>query len=120
MTYFLSVELPYLVIALLILAGALFVATRPFVPPTFLSRGVPSLSIILFIAIGTHFVISEQRREALLQQFLQDQTILCSDRRSKMGDRSIEVDQRRGWHTDGSFFINSDGEKFFIRQCISQ
>lgn len=118
MTHFFSMELPYISIALFILAVTLFIGTRSFISPFVLRRFLPALAVFLALAIGLHFKTTEDRALEVKAAFEKGQVILCSERRSKMGDRNIEVTRGALWRSDGEFFINSEGNKFSIRQCI--
>lgn len=118
MTHFFSMELPYISIALFILAVTLFIGTRSFISPFVLRRFLPALAVFLALAIGLHFKTTEDRAIEVKAAFAKGQVVLCSERRSKMGDRNIEVESGALWRSDGEFFINSEGNKFSIRQCI--
>jgi len=118
MTHFFSMELPYIAIALFILAVTVFIGTRSFISPLVLRRFLPALALFLVLAIGLHYQASEDRAAQVKEAFEKDQVILCSERRSKMGDRNIEVVKGDLWSQKEGFFINNAGNKFSIRQCV--
>lgn len=118
MQNFLLVEIPYLVISVFILCVFLFVATRPFVPKLLLRRGFPALLIFLSFGIGLHYYSAESRAQEVKKGFEDGYIIFCSERRSKSGDRNIEVSKGDIWRVDGEFFVNKDGNKFSVRQCV--
>jgi len=118
MTHFFSMEIPYITIALFILAVTLFIGTRSFISPFILRRFLPALAVFLALAIALHFNTTENRAVEVKAAFEKGQVILCSERRSKMGDRNIEITRGTLWKSDGEFFTNSAGNKFSIRQCI--
>lgn len=118
MSHFFSMELPYISIALFILAVTLFIGTRSFISPFVLRRFLPALAIFLSLAIGLHFKITEDRAVEVKAAFEKGKVVLCSERRSKMGDRNIEIENGSVWKSDGEFFTNSAGNKFSIRQCV--
>lgn len=115
---FFAVELPYIVIALFVLCIFLFIATREFMPKVFMRRGLPGLVLFLSFSIGLHYVVSENRVKEVKEAFVSDGSVLCSDRRNKLGDRSTVIKKGTIWKLDGDFFVNMDGDKFSIRQCI--
>lgn len=118
MTHFFSMELPYIAIALFVLAVTVFIGTRSFISPFILRRFLPALAIFLALAIALHFKTTEDRAVEVEAAFKKGQVILCSERRSKMGDRNIEIVKGELWSQKEGFFINSAGNKFSIRQCI--
>lgn len=118
MQNFFYVETPYLMISVFILAVFVFVATRPFVSVLLLKRGLPILVVLLSVGIGFHYVSTESRAEEVKKGFNDGYIIFCSERRSKSGDRNIEVSKGDMWRLDGEFFVNSEGNKFSVRQCV--
>ncbi len=118
MQNFLQSESPYLVIALFIMSVFFFIATRPFMSPLFMRRGAPILIIFLSFGIGLHYINGENRAKEVREGFEKGSLILCSERRSKVGDRNIEVLKGELWRLEGDFFVNTDGNKFGIRQCL--
>ena len=118
MQNFFYVETPYLMISVFILAVFVFVATRPFVSVLLLKRGLPILVVLLAVGIGFHYVGTESRAEEVKKGFNDGYIIFCSERRSKSGDRNIEVSKGDMWRLDGEFFVNSEGNKFSVRQCV--
>lgn len=119
MERFLMSEAPYLGISVFILAVFFFIATRPFISPLFMRRGLPALLLFLSAAVGAHYVTTENRVNEVITEFENGTLIFCSERRSKAGDRNIEVLKGELWKREGDFFLNSDGNKFSIRQCIA-
>lgn len=119
MQYFLQLEGPYIGIALFIMAVFFFIATRPFMSPLFMRRGLPFMVAFLSLAIGLHYVVTENRVAEVRAQYEKGFVIHCSERRSKTGDRSIEVAKGEIWRLDGDFFINGAGNKFSVRQCVA-
>lgn len=115
---FLLSEAPYLAIAFFIMAVFFFIATRPFIPSLFMRRGLPILIIFLSFAIGLHYMTTESRVKEVRAGFEKGSLIMCSEHRSKVGDRNIEVLKGDIWRLEGDFFINADGNKFSIRQCV--
>lgn len=115
---FFAVELPYIVIALFVLCIFLFIATREFMPKVFMRRGLPGLIVFLSLSIGFHYAVTENRVKEVKEAFASEGSVLCSDRRNKLGDRSIVIKKGAIWKLDGDFFVNLDGDKFSIRQCI--
>lgn len=115
---FLMSEAPYLVISAFVLAVFLFIATRPFMPRAFGRRGLPILLVLLSTALYAHYRVGESRVEEVAAGFESGKLIFCSERRSKVGDRSIEVMKGDLWKREGEFFINGEGNKFSLRQCI--
>lgn len=118
MEHFFMMEAPYLGISAFILAVFFFIATRPFISPLFMRRGLPAIVAFLSVAVGLHYVTSENRANEVRAGFENGSMIFCSERRSKVGDRNIEVLKGDIWKLDGDFFINTDGNKFSIRQCV--
>lgn len=118
MQNFLLVETPYLVISIFILVVFLFVATRPFVSRLLLKRGLPVLLVFLSVGIGVHYISTENRAQEVKKGFEDGYIIFCSERRSKSGDRNIEVSKGDIWKLEGEFFVNNDQNKFSIRQCV--
>jgi hypothetical protein len=118
MQNFFYVETPYLMISVFILAVFVFVATRPFVSVLLLKRGLPILVVLLSVGIGFHYVSTESRAEEVKKGFNDGYIIFCSERRSKSGDRNIEVSKGDMWRLEGDFFVNSEGNKFSVRQCV--
>lgn len=118
MEHFLMSEGPYLGISVFILAVFFFIATRPFMSPLFMRRGLPGLILFLSLAIGIHYVTTENRVKEVVKEFDNGALIFCSERRSKSGDRNIEVIKGDRWRLEGEFFVNIDGNKFSVRQCL--
>lgn len=118
MERFLMLEAPYLGISAFIMAVFFFIATRPFISPLVMRRGLPAIVAFLSVAVGLHYVTSENRADEVRAGFEKGEMIFCSERRSKAGDRNIEVLKGDIWKVEGDFFVNADGNKFSIRQCV--
>jgi hypothetical protein len=118
MYQFLSIELPYIIISVFILGVVLFIGSRDFISPIVLRRGLPGVAIFLVIAVLAHYVVTTSRIIEVTTAFENGNTILCSERRSKMGDRSIEVRKGDVWHIEDGHFVNLENDKFSISQCL--
>lgn len=118
MISFLTLELPYIFISLFILGIFLFVATRPFVSPLVMKRGLIPLVLFLSLGVGAHYAMTQNRANEVLAAFNNGQTIICSERRDKVGYRNIEVVKGDLWRVEGMYFINSDGMGFLMQQCL--
>lgn len=115
---FLMSEGPYLVICAFVLAVFFFIASRPFMPRTFGRRGLPILLVLMSVALFAHYRVGENRVAEVSKGFEEGKLIFCSERRSKVGDRNIEVMKGDLWKQEGEFFINNEGNKFSLRQCL--
>lgn len=119
MSSFIHLELPYIFIALFALGIFLFIATRPFISPLVMKRGLAPVVLILVFGILTHFFITQSRAQEVLAAYNNGQTVICSERRDRVGNRFIEISKGPLWTVDGLYFIHTeDNSRFIMTQCL--
>ena len=116
---FLYLEGAYLVLAAVILAVTLFVTTRPFMSKGALKKGMISVSVLLALLIGTHYLITMQRIEAVKRAFYNNQPIICESKMLRKVAQSIILQRSLGWSlVDDKFVSKAYTRPFFIARCI--
>lgn len=118
MSNFLMMELPFIIISLFVLGVFFFVSTRPFISPKVLKRGLLPLILIIVISIGAHYTISIKRFDTVVTAFYEGKTIICSERRSRVGNRNIEIHLDDDWRLEGLYFIDDENIRFIAYQCL--
>ncbi|NPA51144.1 MAG: hypothetical protein GXO02_05895, partial [Epsilonproteobacteria bacterium] len=93
---------------------------RKFFPKDFYKKAVGVVLIILIVAIGSHYYFLNKRINEVKEAFLSSKEILCENRVSRIGARSIVVKKgTAGWKIKDDFFISPQySKKFFMGRCI--
>ncbi len=116
---FLTLEAGTLTISAFFLAVAVFVATRPFMPTGAFRKIVIPTAIILAVFVALHFKITSGRMDAVKAAFDNQQEVICENRSSLEGARSIVISQALGWSLEGDVFVNPDFERpFHTARCV--
>lgn len=118
MTNFLMIELPFIFVSIFVLGVFLFIATRSFISPLVMKRGLIPLILIMAFGIGAHYNISMNRFAEVTKAFNDGETIICSQRRERSGNRYIEIHLDDDWRIDGLYFIDDEGIRFIAHQCL--
>lgn len=119
METFFTLEAGTLTIAAFFLAVAIFVATRPFMPAGAFPKIVIPTVLILASFIGLHFKITSGRMDAVKTAFTDGLKVICENRSSREGARSIVISQALGWSLDGDVFVNPEFERpFHTARCV--
>ena len=118
---FLKLEAGTLTIAAFFLAIAIFVATRPFMPAGAFRKIVTPTVIILAGFVLLHFKITTGRMNDVKTTFEAGRDVICENRSSRSGARSIVINRSLGWKLDGDVFVNPEFERpFHTARCIKQ
>jgi hypothetical protein len=116
---FLELEGGYLVIAAFIIIVTLYVTTRPFLPKGSYKIGLPSVMIVLLVAISLHFIITTDRMETVKTAFSNGQNILCESRAVRKVAQSLIINKKQGWELEVDVFKSKEYERVFhTSRCI--
>jgi hypothetical protein len=119
MQKFLYLEGGYLILAVTILFVTLFVTTRPFMGGNVKRKGLVSVSIVLALMIGGHFLVTSKRMEEVKQAFENGDEIICESRLVRKGAQSFILKKSLGWRLEGDCFVSEAFIRpFFTARCI--
>ncbi len=121
MKTFLVLEAGTLTIAAFFLGIAIFVATRPFMPPGAFRRIVVPTAIVLAALVGIHYKITSGRMEAVKTAFENGAEVICENRSSRQGAPSIVISRELGWKLEGDLLTNPEFSRpFHTARCITK
>ncbi len=119
METFLVLEAGTLTIAAFFLAVAIFVSTRPFMPAGAFRKIVIPTAIVLAALVALHYKVTSGRMDTVKAAFNNQQEVICENRSSREGARSIVISQALGWSLEGDVFVNPDFERpFHTARCV--
>jgi len=119
MEKFLELEAGYLVIAFIILAVTLFVASRPFFTRGAVLKGLISVGMFLAVAIGMHYKVTTDRMNEVKSAFKEGKVIICESRATRKVAQSVDVDINREWSLEGDVFSSPHYNRVFhTARCI--
>jgi hypothetical protein len=119
MELFFKLEGAYLVIALFILAVTVFITTREFMPKGSLKKGLIYVGSFLALAIFSHFMVTKNRIDSVIEAFNNNQPIICENRIYTKSGISVEVKRDKGWELNGLNFKSPQySREFFTARCF--
>ena len=119
MELFFELEIVYIVIGVFILSVTAFVTTRSFVPKVAFKKGMLSVGAFLIFMITFHYNMTITRMAGVKELFIQGETIICENKMRRTISRSVLLSKKLGWSIDGDRFVNSDYERdFHTSRCI--
>ncbi len=119
MRNFFYLEGAYLILAGIILLVTVFVTTRPFMSKGALKKGLISVSLVLGIMIGAHFMITINRMAEVKAAFEKDMPILCESRMLRKVAQTVTIQKSKNWRLEGDNFVSPHYSRpFFTARCI--
>jgi hypothetical protein len=119
MQKFFILEGGYLVIAMFVLAIALFVSTRPFMPKGAYKKGLGITGFILAVFVGGHYYVTTNRMAEVRHAFDADKPILCESRMRRKVAQSVTVQKSKEWSMEEDLFISPNYSRpFHSARCI--
>jgi len=119
MELFFELEVVYIIIGIFILSVTAFVTTRDFIPKVAFKRGMLGVGAFLFFMITFHYNMTVTRMSNVKELFNQGETIICENKMRRTISRSVILSKKLGWSIDGDRFVNSDYERdFHTSRCI--
>jgi len=119
MTNFFYLEGAYLILGGIILLITLFVGTRPFMSKGAAKRGLMWVSLVLAIAIGSHYIVTTNRMAEVKNAFEQDKVIICESRMQRKVAQTVIVQKSNEWFLEGDNFTSPNYTRpFFSARCI--
>lgn len=119
MYLFLKLEAAYLVMGAVALLITWFVATRPFMSPGALKKGLIGTGTIVALMVGAHYGLTVSRMHHVKQAFKEDKPILCESRMLRKAAQSVTVQQSMGWSIQGDNFVSPAYTRpFHSARCI--
>ncbi len=119
MKQFFYLEGAYLILAAIILAVTIFVATRPFMSKGALKKGLIGVGGFLAIAIGLHYWVTTHRMETVVEAFNAGKPIICESRMVRLGGQSVIIRKSEGWRLKGDhFYSDAYARPFFTARCV--
>ncbi|MEN8303559.1 MAG: hypothetical protein ABFQ64_05780 [Campylobacterota bacterium] len=116
---FLFLEGAYLILGAIILLITLFVGTRPFMSKGAAKRGLMWVSLVLAIAIGTHYTVTTNRMAEVKSAFEKDLVIICESRMQRKVAQSVIIQKSNEWFLEGDNFVSPNYTRpFFSARCI--
>ncbi len=116
---FLELEGGYLVIGGFILAVAIFVTTRAFMPQNSFRKGVGGVFVFLSIAIFSHYLITTNRMNEVKIAFENGKNVICESRATRKVSQSVIINQKLGWKIEDDILVSSQYERgFHTARCI--
>ncbi len=119
MKSFFYLEGAYLILGGIILLVTLFVTTRPFMSKGAVKKGMVSVSLVLAVMIGAHYLITTSRMAEVREAFMQDKPILCESRMQRKVAQTVTIRKSNEWRLEGDNFVSPHYTRpFFIARCI--
>ncbi len=115
MVNFFKEEAVFIFIALFVLAIAIFVVTRPFMPKNS-KKAIPIVFLILTIGLIAHYNYRLNHIKEVVKAFNEGKNILCLDKTNKFGQVLIKKGE---WKLKDDTFVNPEFPRGYnVRQCI--
>ncbi len=116
---FFFLEGAYLILGAIVLLITLFVGTRPFMSKGAWKRGLFWVSLVIAIAIGSHYYVTTKRMAEVQRVFHDGGTILCESRMIRKGARFVTIRKANEWTLENDNFTSPHYVRpFFSARCI--
>lgn len=119
MQKFFILEGGYLAIGAFVLAIALIVSTRSFMPRGAYKKGLGYTAIVIAFFIGGHYYVTTSRMAEVSKAFAQDEPIICESRMLRKVAQSVTIQKSKDWSMKGDTFVSPNYTRpFHSARCI--
>lgn len=84
-----------------------------------MKKGLIGVSLVVFVMIGAHYVITTKRMTEVATAFEKDLPIICESRATRKVAQTVIIQKSHEWTLkDGNFISPNHNRPFFIARCI--